>query len=95
MAPTYATSMTQISPGCGLGFRILQFPAVNFLAGSEQKIVGEFHFFLFGRKFKNAARDGSSFTVGEFGQFGNDFRGTHKRTITESEEQGNRHDRQS
>ena len=42
--------MTQTSPGCGLGFGILGFPLVNFLAGSEQKIVGQLHLFLFSRQ---------------------------------------------
>ena len=73
--------MTQTSPGCGLGFGILGFPLVNFLAGSEQKIVGQLHLFLFSRQLEDATGHRPSFHFAEFRQFGDDFRCAHECTI--------------
>lgn len=80
--PTYPASITQTSPGCGLGFGILGFPAVNFPACGHQKVVRQFHLFLLSRQLKNPAGDRPSFRLVEFRQLRNDFRCAHKRTIT-------------
>ena len=74
-------SMIQTSPGRGLGFRILCFPAINLLAGCNEQIVRQFHLLILRLQIQNPARNRPPFGFAEFWQLCKYLRCAHAFTV--------------